>query len=227
MDYKDPEWVAEQLGVDKNTVYRHLASGALPGLQLGRRWLISERRLAEFLDYRTERQTELRKAESRLTGRARRVLDLAISEAKRLNHRGVGQQHILLGTVQVPDCLGAKMLEEMGIKLQALQDTILTFDPPVSEESQDPPELAPLAEEALLRGWQEAQQLGHSWIGVEHFVLGILLVRDGVGFQILSGKLGATVDKARAALFKLLPEHASADYAALKAEHQRRSKKGE
>jgi excisionase family DNA binding protein len=62
LDYRDPEWVAEQLGIDKNTVYKYLQEGSLPGLQLGRKWLVSERRLAEFLERVEREQTERRQA---------------------------------------------------------------------------------------------------------------------------------------------------------------------
>lgn len=62
LDYRDPEWVAEQLGIDKNTVYKYLQDGALPGLQLGRKWLVSERRLAEFLERVEREQTQRRQA---------------------------------------------------------------------------------------------------------------------------------------------------------------------
>ena len=31
LDYRDPDWVAEQLGIDKNTVYKYLQEGNLPG----------------------------------------------------------------------------------------------------------------------------------------------------------------------------------------------------
>lgn len=61
LDYRDPEWVAEQLGIDKNTVYRYLQEGSLPGLQLGRKWLVSERRLAEYLERAEREQTERRR----------------------------------------------------------------------------------------------------------------------------------------------------------------------
>jgi len=61
LDYRDPEWVAEQLGIDKNTVYKYLQEGSLPGLQLGRKWLVSERRLAEFLERAEREQTERRR----------------------------------------------------------------------------------------------------------------------------------------------------------------------
>ncbi len=61
LDYRDPEWVAEQLGIDKNTVYRYLQDGSLPGLQLGRKWLVSEGRLATFLERVEREQTERRR----------------------------------------------------------------------------------------------------------------------------------------------------------------------
>jgi excisionase family DNA binding protein len=64
LDYRDPDWVAEQLGIDKNTVYKFLQEGALPGLQLGRKWLVSERRLAEFLERVEREQTQRRQASS-------------------------------------------------------------------------------------------------------------------------------------------------------------------
>jgi excisionase family DNA binding protein len=62
LDYRDPDWVADQLGIDKNTVYKYLQDGALPGLQLGRKWLVSERRLAEFLERVEREQTQRRQA---------------------------------------------------------------------------------------------------------------------------------------------------------------------
>ena len=64
LDYRDPEWVAEQLGIDKNTVYKYLQDGSLPGLQLGRKWLISERRLADFLERVERQQTDRRRQQS-------------------------------------------------------------------------------------------------------------------------------------------------------------------
>ena len=63
LDYRAPEWVAEQLGIDKNTVYKYLQEGTLPGLQLGRKWLVSERRLTEFLTRVEREQTQRRRQE--------------------------------------------------------------------------------------------------------------------------------------------------------------------
>ncbi|MEX0782089.1 MAG: helix-turn-helix domain-containing protein [Dehalococcoidia bacterium] len=55
--------MAEQLGLDKNTVYRFLNEGRLPGLQLGKKWLIEERGLREFLRREQRLQTDRRRAE--------------------------------------------------------------------------------------------------------------------------------------------------------------------
>jgi excisionase family DNA binding protein len=61
LDYRSPEWVADALGIDKNTVYKYLQEGSLPALQLGRKWLVSERRLAEFLERAEREQTDRRR----------------------------------------------------------------------------------------------------------------------------------------------------------------------
>src|SRR3954471_20444730 len=68
LDYRDPDWVADQLGIDKNTVCKYLQAGALPDLQLGRKWLVSERLLAEFLE-RVEREQTQRRQSSTSTPR--------------------------------------------------------------------------------------------------------------------------------------------------------------
>ena len=45
-----PEEVARLLGLHPNSVYSLLKSGSLPAIKAGRRWLISKRRFAAWLD---------------------------------------------------------------------------------------------------------------------------------------------------------------------------------
>jgi excisionase family DNA binding protein len=61
LGYRSPEWVAEQLGLDKTTVYHYLRQGVLPGLQLGRKWLINEQGMRDFLAKEQEAQTVKRR----------------------------------------------------------------------------------------------------------------------------------------------------------------------
>ncbi len=62
LGFRDVDWVAEQLGLEKNTVYRYLNEGKLPGLQLGKKWLIEEQTLREWLLREQRLQTERRQA---------------------------------------------------------------------------------------------------------------------------------------------------------------------
>lgn len=64
LGFKEVEWVADQLGLDKNTVYRYLNEGRLPGLQLGKKWLVEEQGLRDFLRREQRIQTERRQAAS-------------------------------------------------------------------------------------------------------------------------------------------------------------------
>lgn len=62
LGFREVEWVSEQLGLDKNTVYRYLNDGRLPGLQLGKKWLVEEQGLRHFLRQEQKIQTERRQA---------------------------------------------------------------------------------------------------------------------------------------------------------------------
>jgi excisionase family DNA binding protein len=64
LGFRDVDWVADQLGLDKNTVYRYLNDGRLPGLQIGKKWLIDEETMRAWLLREQQRQTERRQAAS-------------------------------------------------------------------------------------------------------------------------------------------------------------------
>jgi excisionase family DNA binding protein len=132
MDYRDPEWAAERLGVDKNTLYKFLQDGTIPAIQLGRKWLISEARLAQWLAAETERQTQSRRHSTRsidravrrmshLTPESRLLLRNAYSEARRYGHRHLGHEHLLLAMAQ--GGLG-KVLEKFDISPQTLREQL-------------------------------------------------------------------------------------------------------
>lgn len=55
------------------------------------------------------------------------------------------------------------------------------------------------AREVVVRGQQEARGFGHSWLGTEHLLLGVLAQPDAPGVRPLI-ELGVTLDTARAAL---------------------------
>ncbi|HCF86641.1 MAG TPA: hypothetical protein DEV72_15745, partial [Ktedonobacter sp.] len=52
-----------------------------------------------------------------LTPRAKKVIELAVDEARRLNHRFIGTEHLLLGLVREGSGIGADVLEKLGLQL--------------------------------------------------------------------------------------------------------------
>ena len=59
------------------------------------------------------------------TPRAKKVLELAVEEARNLNHNYIGTEHILLGLVKEGEGIAAKVLQDMKIDADRLQNEIL------------------------------------------------------------------------------------------------------
>src|SRR5580658_10226635 len=53
------------------------------------------------------------------TSRAKKVLELAMSEARELNHSYVGTEHLLLGLVREEKGIAAQVLTDAGVNLEA------------------------------------------------------------------------------------------------------------
>ncbi len=53
-----------------------------------------------------------------LTPRAKKVVELAVDEARCLNHHYIGTEHLLLGLIREGEGIGAGVLENFGLNLQ-------------------------------------------------------------------------------------------------------------
>ena len=53
-----------------------------------------------------------------LTPRGKRVIELAVDEARRLNHHYIGTEHLLLGMVREGEGIAAGVLESLGVRLE-------------------------------------------------------------------------------------------------------------
>ena len=60
-----------------------------------------------------------------LTPRAKRVIELAVDEARRLNHHYIGTEHLLLGLIREGEGIGAGVLESLGINLERARQATL------------------------------------------------------------------------------------------------------
>jgi ATP-dependent Clp protease ATP-binding subunit ClpC len=56
-----------------------------------------------------------------LTPRAKKVIELAVDEARRLNHHYIGTEHVLLGLVREGEGIAASVLESLGVNLERVR----------------------------------------------------------------------------------------------------------
>ncbi|MBM3743185.1 MAG: ATP-dependent Clp protease ATP-binding subunit [Actinobacteria bacterium] len=139
----------------------------------------------------------------RFTDRARRVVVLAQEEARMLNHNYIGTEHILLGLIHEGEGVAAKGLEALGISREGVRSQVEEI---IGQGQQAPSghiPFTPRAKKVLELSLREALQLGHSYIGTEHILLGLIREGEGVAAQVLV-KLGADLNRVRQQVIQLL-----------------------
>src|SRR3954467_1306493 len=126
----------------------------------------------------------------RFNDRAKRVLALAQDEAIRFNHNYIGTEHLLLGLVREGEGVAARVLDSLGVELSKVR-TAVEFIIGRGDSTTSPSEitLSPRTKKVIELAIDEARKLGHSHVGTEHLLLG--LVREGEG--IASGVLESLV----------------------------------
>ncbi|MCP4376026.1 MAG: helix-turn-helix domain-containing protein [bacterium] len=210
LDFRGPEWVAERLGIDKNTVYKYLQDGTIPALQLGRKWLVSEARLIEWLHSQAENQTRERREAARSSDRtvgrmdtmsplAREVIRQAHADARRYSHHYLGQEHLLLAMASQQNCRAARVLSAVGVTGERIRQKIESSIPPGDTPPPKRVARTPLAKAAMRYAAKLAADAGADTVGTEHLLLGILRTDQGAGYDILTA-LGVTVESIAQAL---------------------------
>lgn len=145
--------------------------------------------------------------QGRFTQSAIKALKLAQYEAKHLKHRHVGTEHILLGLLHEGTNVAAKALSSIGIDLYTVRQRVHElvekedFDDLETEEIGYSPEAKTIMEYAV----EQAQALGHDYIGTEHILLGIIYDTESIACEILIS-LGADLDIIHDAILDLLNE---------------------
>lgn len=139
----------------------------------------------------------------RFTERAQKVLALAQEEAIRLGHKNIGTEHILLGLVREGEGIAAKALEALGLVSDKIQKEVESLIGRGQEVSQAIPHYTPRAKKVTELSMDEARKLGHSYVGTEHILLGLIREGEGVAARVLNN-LGVSLNKARQQVLQLL-----------------------
>jgi len=121
----------------------------------------------------------------RFTQRAERVFILAESITKRMGHKIMGTEHLLLALTEEGEGIAAKALAQIGLepdKIRAKITHITGVNPPVSGEVG----LSPRVKKVIQLATEEAQRQGVSYIGTEHILLGLIIEGEGIAARVLA-----------------------------------------
>ena len=125
------------------------------------------------------------KNNEKFTEKAEGAIEQARLAAFGLGHSYVGTEHLLLGILRERAGLGARILRDRGLSEHGLKDAISrangTGEPGVPTQG-----LTKHAWQAIEKAAADAARLGHSYIGTEHLLLGILRQPDCGGARALA-----------------------------------------
>jgi ATP-dependent Clp protease ATP-binding subunit ClpC len=127
----------------------------------------------------------LMRNQDRFTERAQVALSKAQEAAQNMGHSYVGTEHILLGVALEGEGLGAKILRENGLDETLISELLEKF---VGRGSPGTPAqgLTPDAKRVIELSIIDANRLGHSYIGTEHLLMGMLREPECAGARLIS-----------------------------------------
>lgn len=153
----------------------------------------------------------------KFTERARRVLFFAQGEADRLQSPLIEPSHIIFGLAKEADGLAAKVLANLGVKLDNLQlilggvveSELPSVDFPTTFTiNLDKISFSPRGERAVELAISEARRLNHHYYGTEHLLLGVLAEGEGEHKSetatILENNFGVDLGKVRMEIIRIL-----------------------
>lgn len=83
-----------------------------------------------------------------LTPRAKKVIELAVDEARRLDLHYIGTEHLLLGLIREGEGIGARVLESQGVKLDQARTEVIRAIGQLQEQESETNAVAPVPPEA-------------------------------------------------------------------------------
>jgi hypothetical protein len=145
------------------------------------------------------------------TPRAQRALALARREADRFNHNFVSTEHLLLGIIRLNEGVAVNVLLRMGLNLETVRVEVekQVGTGPREKVAGNVP-YTPRVKKVLALAARASKSLGHTYVGTEHILLGLLGEGDGVACRILTN-LNVAIEQTRQEILKELdPDFSSA-----------------
>ncbi|KKN49366.1 hypothetical protein LCGC14_0643420 [marine sediment metagenome] len=140
----------------------------------------------------------------RFTDRARKVLQQANQEARRLNHEYLGTEHVLLGLIKEGSGVAATALKNLDVDwcdIGVEVEKFMQSGPDIVTTGRLPQ--TPRTKQVLTYSMEEARNLNHNYVGTEHILLGLLHEQKGIACLVLTN-LGLKLEDVREEVLNLL-----------------------
>ncbi len=142
----------------------------------------------------------------RFTERARKVVILAREEAARLLHDHLGTEHLLLGIIREGGGVAVAVLQRMGVDLSEVRIEVeKRAAKGIKKLTLGEIPFSPRARKVLELSIEDANFMGHNYIGTEHLLLGLLREQEGVAAAILDD-LRITLSDARREILNFIKD---------------------
>ncbi len=120
----------------------------------------------------------------RFTPEARHALTLAKGEALRLKHDAIGPEHLLLALVNPGNGPVVEVLRELGVQPRQVVETVEQSVVEGEVRPTSKPTLSLQTKRVIELTVEEARQLGHRRLGVEHLLCAVMQVETNVMLDV-------------------------------------------
>ena len=127
------------------------------------------------------------------TSRAIKAIEFAQYAARELEQDYIGTEHILLGLLHEEGSVAFAALQAAGLTFDAVMQRVEAMVAGDVEYPSDNPYYTPRAKRVMEGAVEEAQTLGHNYIGTEHILLSLLEETEGAATELLIG-MGVDID---------------------------------
>jgi ATP-dependent Clp protease ATP-binding subunit ClpA len=132
-----------------------------------------------------------------------RVLGRSQAEARRFQHNSISTEHLFLALLAESKGVATEVFKNLEIDSNEIRDTIEGIVDNGERNLQHDIDFTQSARTAIGLALDEAQNMKHHYVGVEHMLLGIVLESESIAAGVLQRR-GAIVEKVRAEIIKLL-----------------------
>ena len=127
------------------------------------------------------------------TSRAIKAIEFAQYASRELEQDYIGTEHLLLGLLHEEGSVAAAAMQAVGLRFDDVMQRVETMVAGDAEYPADNPYYTPRAKRVMEGAIEEAQTLGHNYIGTEHILLSLLEETEGAAAELLAN-MGVDID---------------------------------